>query len=49
MQDFKISNAGILQELDIISLENDNKDKIALNPRVEEEIKDGKEKLMFIH
>jgi hypothetical protein len=49
LHNFKISNAGILQELDNINLENDNKDKIALNPRVEEQVKDGKKKLMLIN
>ncbi len=49
IEQFKISNAGLLQEIDQISLENDNKEKIALNPQVEVEIAEAKKKLMLIH
>jgi hypothetical protein len=48
MREFKISTAGILQDIDQISLENENKDLIAVNPSIKQEIKEGKEKLMLI-
>jgi hypothetical protein len=49
VKNFKISTAGILQDIDLISLENDKRDLIGVNPNVKSEINEGKEKLMRIN
>jgi Asp-tRNA(Asn)/Glu-tRNA(Gln) amidotransferase B subunit len=43
-----VSSNGLLNEIDELSLDNSNKDQIAPNPKLIDEVQDGKEKLDFL-